>query len=703
MGLFVSYSSRERAAVDKLTAALRRAHEEVWLDEELGGGEAWWSKILEQIRSCEVFIFALSKASLDSKPCQAELRYAQALQRPILPVQIGPVDSMRVNPLAAVQAIDFQSPTLDQGIQLVTAVHAQRQLLQPLPEPLPDEPPVPFAYLMRLGNTITGPELTPHQQSQLVSELKSGLDEDGEDESARRDITQLLCALRDRPDVTWRTRNEVNNVLASLDSHSLPSTSDTLPSASDTPTSTSLAAGRSPDTSQPPPAAPPQSWFRGGRLWALIAGALAVVVAVVLVVVLVVDKTKPTGSSEVFLESAGSIGNNPFTPSMATPQPPNTDPGLAAAAAPAATPAAARTVSGGAPGLYGGTRNLTSCDTGLLINYLAQNPDKGAAWAGVLGITPMQIPEYVGQLTPVLLRADTRVTNHGFANGKAYPLQSVLQAGTAVLVDKGGAPRVRCECGNPLLEPMASSTSNYIGQRWAWFNKLTVVVVRTVLIINYFILVDWKCGCYFARFPGSGGANDGPPCPLSPPPPPPPPPPAGVPEPPPPGVPEPPPPGVPGPPPPGVPGPPPPVVPQEPQVPVVPVVPVVPDHTPTPPPVTRWCRITRRRRRRSRRRPPGGQHTPRRRRRSSGRRRRHPRGSNSHDPTSFSGPRVRPRYPHPARAPRFSKSRAYAPAQSIDGQVSKCQMSRSPTTPRLGQPHQLVARGPAGEAADCGR
>ena len=266
---------------------------------------------------------------------------------------------------------------------------------------------------MRLGSTIAGPELTPQQQSQLVSELKSGLDEDGEDESARRDITQLLCALRDRPDVTWRTRNEVDNVLASLDSHSLPSTSDTPPSASDTPSSTSLPAGRSPDTSQPtcqttPPAAPPQSRFRGGRLWALIAGALAVVVAVVLVVVQVVDKNKPTGSSEVFLEPAGSIGNNPFTPSVATPQPPNTDPGLAAAAAPAATPAAVRTVSGGEPGLYGGTRNLTSCDTGLLINYLAQNPDKGAAWAGVLGITPTQIPEYVGQLTPVLLRADTR-------------------------------------------------------------------------------------------------------------------------------------------------------------------------------------------------------------------------------------------------------------------------------------------------------
>jgi len=258
-----------------------------------------------------------------------------------------------------------------------------------------------------------------------------------------------------------------------------------------------------------------RSRWRGGRPWltALIVGAVAVVVAVVLVVVLVVDKNKPTGSSEVFLEPAGSIGNNPFTPSVATPQPPNPDPAPHLAAAPAATPAAVRTVSGGEPGLYGGTRNLTSCDTGLLINYLAQNPDKGAAWAGVLGITPTQIPEYVGQLTPVVLRADTRVTNHGFANGKAYPLQSVLQAGTAVLVDKGGAPRVRCECGNPLLEPTPSA-SNYIGQQWAWFNVLTVVVVKRVVNINIFILFDWECGCYFGRPPG--GRDDFAPCPPPP-------------------------------------------------------------------------------------------------------------------------------------------------------------------------------------------
>ena len=66
---------------------------------------------------------------------------------------------------------------------------------------------------------------------------------------------------------------------------------------------------------------------------------------------------------------------------------------------------------------------------------------------------PGSVPAFLRGLTPVVLRADTRVTNHGFRDGSATSFQSVLQAGTAVLVDDHGAPRVRCACGNPLKAP----------------------------------------------------------------------------------------------------------------------------------------------------------------------------------------------------------------------------------------------------------
>lgn len=216
MAIFISYSSQDRSSLEALTTALRRAQQQVWFDQELGGGDAWWNKILEQIRASDVFIVALSNHWLQSKPSQAELRYAQALQRPILPVQVGPVDSVRVNPVSTLQIINYQNPTVDAGIQLVTAIHALREKAPPLPSPLPEEPPVPFGYLMRLGDTLAEKELSPQQQLQLLVELRSGLDEDGDDPSARSDIAQLLRMLRMRHDVTYRTRTEIDNVLAEI-------------------------------------------------------------------------------------------------------------------------------------------------------------------------------------------------------------------------------------------------------------------------------------------------------------------------------------------------------------------------------------------------------------------------------------------------------------------------------------------------------
>jgi DNA-binding MarR family transcriptional regulator len=81
-------------------------------------------------------------------------------------------------------------------------------------------------------------------------------------------------------------------------------------------------------------------------------------------------------------------------------------------------------------------------------------------------------------LTSVVLRADTQVTDHGFRDGRATSFQSVLQRGTAVLVDNLGVPRVRCKCGNPLTPPKAvTSTPTFKGQAWEGFDAAKVVVV----------------------------------------------------------------------------------------------------------------------------------------------------------------------------------------------------------------------------------
>jgi hypothetical protein len=310
MALFISYSSQDRTTVDALTTALRRGQNQVWFDQELGGGDSWWAKILEQIRDCEVFIVALSSNWLQSKPSQAELRYAQALGRPILPVRIGDVDSMRVNPLAALQIIDYREPTIDAGIQLVTAVHALRSNPVPLPNPLPDEPPVPFGYITRLGNTLAEKELSPQQQLQLLVELRSGFDEDGDDPSARSDIAQLLRMLRLRHDVTYRTRSEIDNVLAEIEGKDNPGGATALADAKTVQTAATPAGSAPPAPASPPPAASAGATAGGGsnkRLILIGGAALAVIAVIAIVVVLATQggKTKPAPKA-----GGGSVANS---------------------------------------------------------------------------------------------------------------------------------------------------------------------------------------------------------------------------------------------------------------------------------------------------------------------------------------------------------------------------------------------------------
>jgi uncharacterized protein DUF6777 len=116
-------------------------------------------------------------------------------------------------------------------------------------------------------------------------------------------------------------------------------------------------------------------------------------------------------------------------------------------------------------GPYGGSGSDLVCDRELLIRSLTSQPDRLRAWAGVLGVEPTSaaVSRYIRSLRAVTLQQDTRVTNHTFANGKAVPLQSILAAGTAVLVDKEGKVVVRCRCGNPLLPPVEYTKVTCVG------------------------------------------------------------------------------------------------------------------------------------------------------------------------------------------------------------------------------------------------
>ena len=211
------------------------------------------------------------------------------------------------------------------------------------------------------------------------------------------------------------------------------------------------------------------------------------------------------GPSEVTAAPVSTRGANPFTAAVGT-----DTPGLLPPAAAVSSSGGPATYNADLPGLYGGTRNYTTCDAAKLVNFLEQNPSKAAAWALTLSIKASQIRDYVSGLTDVILRTDTRVTNHGYVNGLADPIQSVLEAGTAVFVDKYGQPVVKCYCGNPLTLPVLYAAPTYIGPLWAGFSPTQITIInQSTTIINTFTLYDPRNGKTFTRTSGVHG-RDGP-------------------------------------------------------------------------------------------------------------------------------------------------------------------------------------------------
>ncbi|HZN83634.1 MAG TPA: serine/threonine-protein kinase [Mycobacterium sp.] len=322
------------------------------------------------------------------------------------------------------------------------------------------------------------------------------------------------------PDQRYRTVLDLAAAARSASSTPIPTLPPPPPSEEPTVREATLYAGDEDATvrfGEPGKPRPP----RNRRRLAMIGAAPTVVVlALVAAVSLWVGRDKPGVSGpEIFLEPAMALGQNPFTPLASRPQPPATFPGSDPVGAPVSggtdpdrgpvSGGQVRAVRGDVPGLYGGTRNLSPCDTGLMTSSLGQNPDRGQAWAATFNITAAQIPAFLSGLTPVLLRTDTRVTSHGFVDGQASPYQAVLEAGTAVLVNNFGVPVVRCGGGNPLLEPVAMTSTRYSGERWKSFTIGAVTVIRpSDNPVDAFILYDSTSGDSFARPLGGNGSND---------------------------------------------------------------------------------------------------------------------------------------------------------------------------------------------------
>jgi TIR domain len=277
--IFVSYPRTASAEVRELAVHLEHLGEDVWLDQELSGGQEWWDVILERIRSCDCFMFIVCEDALESRACRAELDYAYRTQRVIVPVVVGPPVPDQVLPryLSRLQHVDANDP-----------MQVARALLQlpeprPLPSPLPEPPPVPISYLDELADAVEQPSLSLSDQHSLVGALRQRLAQ-GEDRDA---ALTLLHRLRRRSDVYAGVANEID---AEVARHVVPPEDEVGGESAGEPDTAAADGGRPPGgpghpgmfgppdavRRPPPPQPPPPPVRRRGKVAAaLAAGVLA--------------------------------------------------------------------------------------------------------------------------------------------------------------------------------------------------------------------------------------------------------------------------------------------------------------------------------------------------------------------------------------------------------------------------------------------
>lgn len=215
------------------------------------------------------------------------------------------------------------------------------------------------------------------------------------------------------------------------------------------------------------------------------------------------DRTKPE-EGEVFLEARDVVGPHAFTRSVALAAVPEVTETKAAGRDPER--GGLRTVRGTATGFYGGAGSLDVCDATAALDQLTDDADKAQAWVDALNddtdldwsggskLAADDIEAYIAELTPVLLKADVRVTNHAYDAGRVTAFQSVLQRGSAVMIDALGVPRARCASFGPLIAAAPAGSPKYRGEEWDGFDKTKLVVVTPGARIDGFRIVDVHTG-----------------------------------------------------------------------------------------------------------------------------------------------------------------------------------------------------------------
>lgn len=208
----MSYRSMDRETVRTILRELEDIGHEVWSDVNLPDHD-WWERVLDGIRSCDLFVFGLTPHWFASDACLREFDYATALGKNRLPIRLAemPVDAIPPQ-VQRLHIVHYDGNTAESFRVLQRAINRQPPPA-PLPAALPEPPRTPVGDLDRYDQQLRQMRLERDAQAAMVFELKRALRRRDQAAEARA----LLNNLRKHPDTTESVANRIDMALSGRD------------------------------------------------------------------------------------------------------------------------------------------------------------------------------------------------------------------------------------------------------------------------------------------------------------------------------------------------------------------------------------------------------------------------------------------------------------------------------------------------------
>lgn len=168
VSVFVSYSRKDKTTAFILIRQLQNEFGEhnVWYDGRLFGGDPWWQVILQEIRRRTVFVILVTNQSKESVYCNAELKEARRLRKPIVPVAIYEITPPKyIENLHYVRLYEDETDAdatllLEQFVNSIKFRHTQRRKWAvprypvQTPNPLPTDTELRTRFINRFNSFV---------------------------------------------------------------------------------------------------------------------------------------------------------------------------------------------------------------------------------------------------------------------------------------------------------------------------------------------------------------------------------------------------------------------------------------------------------------------------------------------------------------------------------------------------------------------